>query len=88
MKKIRQTYNYKGDAPDGRMVCPNWDMPEVNCKSNGRGRTCAGKVITLGIDYILAPELIQAGVNVLVMGTAYFRAEDPAAVVRRIKELS
>jgi hypothetical protein len=29
-------------APDGRMVCPNWDMPEVNCKSNGRGRTSAG----------------------------------------------
>ena len=60
MKKIRQTYNNKGDAPDGRMVCSNWDTPEVNCKSNGRGRTSAGKVITLGIDYILAPELIQA----------------------------
>ena len=42
MKKIRQTYNNKGDAPDGRMVCPNWDMPEVNCMSNGRGRTSAG----------------------------------------------
>ena len=22
MKKIRQTYNNQGDAPDGRMVCP------------------------------------------------------------------
>lgn len=68
MKMIRQTYNYKGDAPDGRMVCSNWDTPEVNCKSNGRGRTSAGKVITLGIDYILAPELIQAATESLRCG--------------------
>lgn len=30
--------------------------------------------------------LIQAGANWLVMGTAYFRAEDPAQVARRVKE--
>ena len=68
MKKIRQTYNNKGDAPEGRMVCPNWDTPEVNCKSNGRGRTSAGKVITLGIDYMLAPEIIQAATESLRCG--------------------
>ena len=41
-----------------------------------------------GVNPSNAPALIQAGVNVLVMGTAYFRAEDPAAVARGIKELS
>ena len=68
MKKIRQAYSNKGDAPEGRVVCPNWDTPEVNCTSNGRGRSSAGKVITLGIDYILAPEIIQAATESLRCG--------------------
>ena len=68
MKKIRQTYSNTGDAPEGRMVCPNWDTPEVNCTSKGRGKTSAGKVITLGIDYILAPEIIEAATESLRCG--------------------
>ena len=35
-----------------------------------------------------APLLAQAGANLLVMGTAFFKAEDPAAVCRQIKELA
>ena len=35
-----------------------------------------------------APLLAQAGANLLVMGTAFFKAADPAAVARQIKELA
>lgn len=35
-----------------------------------------------------APLLAQAGANLLVMGTAFFKAEDPTAVARQIKELA
>ena len=33
-------------------------------------------------------EIIQAGADVLIMGTSYFHAEDRAAVTRAVKELS
>ena len=35
-----------------------------------------------------APLLAQAGANLLVMGTAFFKAADPAAVAQQIKELA
>ena len=35
-----------------------------------------------------AGEAVRAGINVLVMGTAFFRAENPEQVVSRIHELS
>ena len=40
-----------------------------------------------GINMDNAPLVVQAGANMLVMGTAYFRAEDPARVARSIEEL-
>lgn len=41
-----------------------------------------------GINLDTARTAVEAGANMLVMGTAYFRAEDPAQVVRAIKELA
>lgn len=40
-----------------------------------------------GINADNAHELAEAGINVLVMGTAFFRAESPADVLRRVHEL-
>ena len=40
-----------------------------------------------GVNLQNAPLLAQAGANVLVMGTAYFRADDPEKVARAVKEL-
>ena len=39
-----------------------------------------------GVNLDNAKLLIDAGANLLVMGTAYFRAEDPAQVARRFEE--
>ncbi|MDY3279101.1 MAG: ribulose-phosphate 3-epimerase [Eubacteriales bacterium] len=41
-----------------------------------------------GVNPDNAPLLAQAGANLLVMGTAFFKAADPAAVGRQIKELA
>ena len=41
-----------------------------------------------GVSLENAPLLAQAGANVLVMGTAYFRADDPGMVARRVRELA
>ena len=41
-----------------------------------------------GVNLDNAPLLIQAGANRLVMGTAYFHAQDPAAVAHAVKELA
>ena len=35
-----------------------------------------------------APLLVDAGANVLVMGTAYFKAADPAMIAKSVKELA
>lgn len=40
-----------------------------------------------GVNLENAPLLKEAGANWLIMGTSYFRAEDPALVARRIREL-
>lgn len=40
-----------------------------------------------GVNETNAPLLAQAGATTLVMGTAFFRADDPAALVRRIHAL-
>ena len=40
-----------------------------------------------GVNLENAPLLAAAGADRLVMGTAYFRADDPSAVARRVKEL-
>ena len=39
-----------------------------------------------GVNMENAPLLLEAGANILVMGTAYFRAEDPGRVARYFKE--
>ena len=41
-----------------------------------------------GVNLENAPLLAAAGANVLVMGTAYFGAEDPALVAKAVKELA
>lgn len=41
-----------------------------------------------GVNEKNAPDIAAAGANMLVMGTAYFRAEDPARVAKAIKELA
>ncbi len=41
-----------------------------------------------GVNLQNAKDICQAGGNVLVMGTQYFRAKDPAAVAKAIKELA
>ena len=41
-----------------------------------------------GVSMENARLLADAGANILVMGTAYFKAEDPAGVARMVKELS
>ena len=41
-----------------------------------------------GVNLENAPILRDAGVDWLIMGTSYFRAEDPAAVAKRVKELA
>lgn len=47
---------------------------------------------TIAVDGGVSPEnaplLAEAGADLLVMGTAFFKAADPAAVVRQIKELA
>ena len=40
-----------------------------------------------GINGDNAPQLAQAGIDTLVMGTAFFRAEEPEALVRRVHSL-
>ena len=40
-----------------------------------------------GVNVENAPLLVEAGANMLVMGTAYFRAEDPAGVARAVEGL-
>ena len=40
-----------------------------------------------GINLETARIAVEAGANMLVMGTAYFRAEHPDQVVRTIREL-
>ena len=48
----------------------------------------SGREITIAVDGGVkvenAKEVVEAGANVLVMGTGLFRAEDPASVVREI----
>ena len=41
-----------------------------------------------GVNLENTPLLRDAGANWLVMGTSYFRAEDPAAVARKVRELA
>ena len=41
-----------------------------------------------GVNLENAPLLVEAGANILVMGTAYFKAEDPALIARKVKELA
>ena len=41
-----------------------------------------------GVNLENAPLLKEAGANWLIMGTSYFRAEDPALVARKVRELS
>ena len=41
-----------------------------------------------GVNLVNAPMLVQAGANVLVMGTAYFKADDPAMIAKTVKELA
>lgn len=41
-----------------------------------------------GVNLENAPLLAEAGANVLVMGTAYFRAENPGLVAKTVKELA
>ena len=41
-----------------------------------------------GVNLENAGEIVRAGANVLVMGTAYFRAEDPAQVARAVREMA
>lgn len=40
-----------------------------------------------GVNGENAPEIVRAGANVLVMGTAFFRAKDAKKLVRAIKEI-
>ncbi len=40
-----------------------------------------------GVNLENVPMLKEAGVNWLIMGTSYFRAEDPALVARKVREL-
>ncbi len=40
-----------------------------------------------GVNLENAPLLKEAGANWLIMGTSYFRAEDPALVARKVREL-
>lgn len=40
-----------------------------------------------GVNLQNAPLLAEAGANILVMGTAYFGADDPGRVAREVKEL-
>ena len=40
-----------------------------------------------GINGDNAPQLAQVGIDTLVMGTAFFRAEEPEALVRRVHSL-
>ena len=41
-----------------------------------------------GVNMENAPGLIEAGANLLVMGTSYFHAEDPSKVVRFVEGLN
>ena len=41
-----------------------------------------------GVNLDNAPLLKEAGANWLIMGTSYFRAEDPASVARKVRELA
>jgi len=41
-----------------------------------------------GVNPDNAPLLVEAGANVLVMGTAYFKAENPARIAKSVKELA
>ena len=41
-----------------------------------------------GVNLENAPLLKEAGANWLIMGTSYFRAEDPALVARKVRELA
>ncbi len=41
-----------------------------------------------GVNLENAREIVAAGANVLVMGTAYFRAQDPAKVARTVRALA
>ncbi|MBQ7915853.1 MAG: ribulose-phosphate 3-epimerase [Firmicutes bacterium] len=40
-----------------------------------------------GVNDETLPMVLEAGANVLVMGTAFFKAEDPAAMVERVRSL-
>jgi ribulose-phosphate 3-epimerase len=40
-----------------------------------------------GVNDETLPRVLEAGANVLVMGTAFFKAEDPAAMVERVRSL-
>ena len=64
-------------------------MPEVLHKARElRALGFAGDIeADGGIGVENAPLLTKAGVNVLVMGTAFFRADDPALVARRVHGL-
>ena len=38
-----------------------------------------------GVNSETLPEVLEAGANVIVMGTAFFRAEDPSKLVKQVK---
>ncbi len=38
-----------------------------------------------GVNSETLPEVLEAGANVIVMGTAFFRAEDPSRLVKQVK---
>ena len=64
-------------------------MPEQMEKIRLLREAGYGKVIAVdgGVNLENAPLIVRAGASRLIMGTAYFRAADPAAVANAVREL-
>ncbi|MBU0502476.1 MAG: ribulose-phosphate 3-epimerase [Candidatus Margulisbacteria bacterium] len=69
-------------------------MPEVlskikalRQKTQDIGLTTLDIEVDGGLNLETAPEVVKAGANVLVAGSAIFYADDPAAVIRQMKAL-
>lgn len=68
-------------------------MPEVISKIKELKRTCDSRRATCdievdgGINLEVAPQLVKAGANVLVAGSAIFYAKNPAQVIQEFKKL-